>query len=247
MPTVDRLIDEALAEDIGAGDLTTDAIVPAALRGAAAVVVRERGVVCGLDTAFATVRRLDAQATMELLAGDGTWVERVPLTVARFHASLRALLTAERTALNLLQRMSGIATATHQYVEAVRGTGVEVLDTRKTAPGLRELDKAAVACGGGTNHRRGLDDAVLIKDNHLAVAGSVTAAVELLRSEHPGRPVEVEADTLAQLEEALAARAEIVLLDNMQPEMLRQAVRMTNGRARLEASGGITIETVREV
>jgi nicotinate-nucleotide pyrophosphorylase (carboxylating) len=247
MPTVDRLIDEALAEDVGAGDLTTDAIVPATLRGTAAVVVREPGVVCGVDTALAAIRRLDAKATMERFADDGAWAEPVPLTVARFHGSLRALLTAERTALNLLQRMSGIATATHRYVEAVRGTGVDVLDTRKTAPGLRVLDKAAVACGGGINHRRGLDDAVLIKDNHLVVAGSVTAAVELVRSEHPGRPVEVEADTLAQLDEALAAGAEIVLLDNMAPGTLREAVRMAKGRARLEASGGITIETIREI
>ncbi|HET7428470.1 MAG TPA: carboxylating nicotinate-nucleotide diphosphorylase [Gaiellales bacterium] len=247
MPALDRVIDDALAEDVGHGDLTTDAIVPAGLRGTAAVVVREPGVVCGLDAAFAAVRRLDPGAAMERLVQDGTLVEQAPVTAARFEASLRALLTAERTALNLLQRMSGIATATRRYVEAVEGTGVEVLDTRKTAPGLRDLDKTAVACGGGTNHRRGLDDAVLIKDNHLAVAGSVAAAVELVRREHPGRAVEVEADTVEQLEQALAAGAEIVLLDNMAPNTLRQAVRITNGRARLEASGGITIETIREV
>ena len=247
MPALDRVIDDALAEDVGRGDLTTDAIVPADLRGTAAVVVREPGVVCGLDAAFATVRRLDPGAVMERLVEDGTMVERAPVTAARFEASLRALLTTERTALNLLQRMSGIATATRRYVEAVEGTGVEVLDTRKTAPGLRDLDKAAVACGGGRNHRRGLDDAVLIKDNHLAVAGSVAAAVELVRREHPGRAVEVEADTIEQVEQALAAGAEIVLLDNMTPETLRQAVRLTDGRARLEASGGITIETIREI
>jgi nicotinate-nucleotide pyrophosphorylase (carboxylating) len=247
MPALDRVIDDALAEDVGHGDLTTDAIVPAGLRGTAAVIVREPGVVCGVDAAFAAVSRLDPGAAMERLVQDGALVEPAPVTAARFEASLRALLTAERTALNLLQRMSGIATATRRYVEAVEGTGVEVLDTRKTAPGLRDLDKAAVACGGGTNHRRGLDDAVLIKDNHLAVAGSVAAAVELVRREHPGRAVEVEADTVEQLEQALTAGAEVVLLDNMAPEMLRQAVRITNGRARLEASGGITIETIREI
>jgi len=247
MPALDRVIDDALAEDVGRGDLTTDAIVPAGLRGSAAIVVREPGIVCGLDAALATVRRLDGEATMERQLDDGAAVTRAPATVARIEASLRALLTAERTALNLLQRMSGIATATRRYVDAVAGTGAEVLDTRKTAPGLRDLDKAAVACGGGTNHRRGLDDAVLIKDNHVAVAGSVSAAIELVRAGHPGRPVEVEADTLAQVEEALAAGAEVILLDNMGPDLLRQAVRIADGRARLEASGGITIDTIRTV
>ena len=247
MPALDRVIDDALAEDVGAGDLTTDAIVPSGLRGAADIVMREPGVVCGLDAALATVLRLDPDATMERMADEGDVVEQAPRTVARLHASLRALLTAERTALNLLQRMSGIATTTHRYVEAVRGTGVEILDTRKTAPGLRDLDKAAVACGGGTNHRRGLDDAVLIKDNHLAVAGSVVAAIEAVRREHPRRQVEVEADTIDQLDQALAAGAEAILLDNMPLETLRRAVQVAGGRARLEASGGITIESIREV
>jgi nicotinate-nucleotide pyrophosphorylase (carboxylating) len=247
MLALDRVIDDALAEDVGSGDLTTDAIVPAGLRGTASIVLREPGIVCGLDAAFATIRRLDARAAMERLVNDGDAVDDVPATVARIDATLRALLTAERTALNLLQRMSGIATATRRYVDAVSGTGVEVLDTRKTAPGLRDLDKAAVACGGGTNHRRGLHDAVLIKDNHLAVAGSVSAAVGMVRRRHPGRPVEVEADTVAQLEEALAAGADVVLLDNMDPGVLREAVRIADGRARLEASGGITIDSIREV
>jgi nicotinate-nucleotide pyrophosphorylase (carboxylating) len=184
---------------------------------------------------------------MQRLIDDGAFITQAPATVAHINASLRAMLTAERTALNLLQRMSGIATTTRRYVDAVAGTGVEVLDTRKTAPGLRDLDKAAVACGGGTNHRRGLDDAVLIKDNHLAVAGSVSAAVGSVRRSHPGTPVEVEADTIAQLKEALAAGADVVLLDNMPPRLLQQAVHITASRARLEASGGITIETIREV
>jgi nicotinate-nucleotide pyrophosphorylase (carboxylating) len=241
------VIDQALAEDVGGGDVTTDAIVSPRLRGSATVVVREPGVICGLEQALAVLRRLDPQATMETLLADGSEVTAVPAVAARVQASLRALLTGERTALNLLQRMSGIATATHRYVAAVAGTGVQLLDTRKTAPGLRALDKAAVACGGGANHRAGLHDAVLIKDNHLAVAGSVAAAVQRVRAQHPGAAVEVEVDTLEQLEQALAAGSDVVLLDNMNPELLRQAVRITAGRARLEASGGITIDTIREV
>jgi nicotinate-nucleotide pyrophosphorylase (carboxylating) len=244
---LDRVIDQALAEDVGAGDVTTDAIVSAQLRGSATVVVREPGVICGLEQALAVLRRLDAQATMETLLADGCEITTVPAAAARVHASMRALLTGERTALNLLQRMSGIATATHRYVAAVAGTGVQLLDTRKTAPGLRALDKAAVACGGGTNHRAGLHDAVLIKDNHLAVAGSVAAAVQRVRSQHAGAAVEVEVDTLDQLEQALAAGSDVILLDNMSPDLLRRAVRITAGRARLEASGGITIDTIREV
>jgi nicotinate-nucleotide pyrophosphorylase (carboxylating) len=241
------VIDQALAEDVGGGDLTTDAIVPAGLRGSAEVVVREPGVICGLAQALAVLRRLDAGATMEVLVADGSEVTLAPVTAARLHGTMRALLTGERTALNLLQRMSGIATATRRYVAAVSGTGVQLLDTRKTAPGLRELDKAAVVCGGGTNHRAGLHDAVLIKDNHLAVAGGVSAAVRRVRDRHPGTPVEVEVDTLGQLEQALAAGAEVILLDNMPPRLLRDAVRTTAGRARLEASGGITLDTIREV
>jgi nicotinate-nucleotide pyrophosphorylase (carboxylating) len=184
---------------------------------------------------------------MEVLIGDGETVVDPPATVARLRASLRALLTCERTALNVLQRMSGIATATRGYVEAVAGTGAEVLDTRKTAPGLRLLDKAAVACGGGTNHRAGLHDAILIKDNHVAVAGGITPAIAAMRAHQPSMPVEVEVDTLAQLGEALTCGAETVLLDNMSADTIREAVRICAGRARLEASGGITLDTVRRI
>jgi nicotinate-nucleotide pyrophosphorylase (carboxylating) len=244
---VDSVIDRALAEDVGAGDLTTDAVVPAGLRGSAAVVVREKGVLCGLDEAAAVLRRLDPGASMERLLDDGAVITEPPRVVAHLHATMRAMLTAERTALNVLQRMSGIATETRRYADAVAGTGVALLDTRKTAPGMRRLDKQAVACGGGTNHRSGLDDAVLIKDNHVAVAGSVAAAVRLVRQQHPDLPVEVEVDTIAQLREALDAGAETVLLDNMPPQRLREAVAIANGRARLEASGGITLGTIREV
>ena len=241
------MIARALAEDVGSGDVTTDAIVPADLRGSADVVVREAGVICGLDQAFAVLLELDPEARMERLAQDGDLVSRPPQVVARMHASVRALLTGERTALNLLQRMSGIATTTRRYADLVAGTGVQLLDTRKTAPGLRALDKHAVACGGGTNHRAGLHDAVLIKDNHVAVAGGVPAAIERVRLRHPGRPVEVEVDTMAELQQALDAGADVILLDNMPPGQLRRAVAATAGRARLEASGGITIDTIREV
>ena len=241
------MIARALAEDVGSGDVTTDAIVPADLRGSADVVVREAGVICGLDQAFAVLLELDPEARMERLAEDGDLVADPPQVVALMHASVRALLTGERTALNLLQRMSGIATTTRRYVDLVAGTGVQLLDTRKTAPGLRALDKHAVACGGGTNHRAGLHDAVLIKDNHVAVAGGVPAAIERVRLRHPGRPVEVEVDTMAELQQALDAGADVILLDNMPPGELRRAVATTAGRARLEASGGITIDTIREV
>ena len=243
------MIARALAEDVGSGDVTTDAIVPADLRGSADVVVREAGVICGLDQAFAVLLELDPKARMERLAEDGDLVSNPPQAVARLHASVRALLTGERTALNLLQRMSGIATTTRRYADLVAGTNVQLLDTRKTAPGLRALDKHAVACGGGTNHRAGLHDAVLIKDNHVAVAGGVPAAIERVRLRHPGRPVEVEVevDTMAELQQALDAGADAILLDNMPPAELRRAVATTAGRARLEASGGITIDTIREV
>lgn len=246
-PAPDSVIARALAEDVGSGDVTTDAIVPADLRGSADVVVRETGVICGLDQAFAVLLELDPEARMERLAVDGDLISNPPQVVARLQASVRALLTGERTALNLLQRMSGIATTTRRYADLVAGTGVQLLDTRKTAPGLRALDKHAVACGGGTNHRAGLHDAVLIKDNHVAVAGGVPAAIERVRLRHPGRPVEVEVDTMAELQQALDAGADVILLDNMAPGELRRAVATTSGRARLEASGGITIDTIREV
>lgn len=245
--TPDSVIARALAEDVGSGDVTTDAIVPADMRGSADVVVREAGVICGLDQAFAVLLQLDPEARFERLAEDGDRIEHPPQVVARLHASVRALLTGERTALNLLQRMSGIATTTRRYADMVAGTGVQLLDTRKTAPGLRALDKHAVACGGGGNHRAGLHDAVLIKDNHVAVAGGVPAAIERVRLRQPGRPVEVEVDTIIELRQALDAGADVILLDNMPPAQLRQAVATTAGRARLEASGGITIDTIREV
>jgi nicotinate-nucleotide pyrophosphorylase (carboxylating) len=241
------LIDLALAEDVGSGDVTTQAIVPADVQGTAEIVVREAGVVCGLEVALEVVRRLDPAASMEVLVPDGAAIHDPPGVAARLTGSLAALLTAERTLLNLMQRMSGIATATRRYAEAIEGTGVELLDTRKTAPGMRALDKHAVACGGGVNHRAGLFDAALIKDNHVAAAGGVAAAIRAVRDRHPQLPVEVEVDTLEQLDEALGERADAILLDNMDIATLREAVRRATGRARLEASGGITLQTLRDV
>jgi nicotinate-nucleotide pyrophosphorylase (carboxylating) len=240
------VIDLALAEDVGAGDATTEAIVPADARAAATIVAKQPGVICGLEAAAAVFRRLDPDAVFDVLAADGTVIDQPPRPVARVEASARAILTGERTALNLLQRMSGIATATRSHVERVQGTGVEVLDTRKTAPGLRALDKWAVACGGGVNHRRGLDDAILIKDNHVEVAGGVAAAVRLARAAST-LTVEVEVDTLAQIDEALAAQPDAILLDNMTAAELREAVRRTGRRCRLEASGGVTLDTIRAI
>ena len=249
MPTasLDGVIDRALAEDAGRGDPTTEALVPADLKAVGDVVVREPGIVCGLDIAREVVLRLDPDAVMEVLVADGEGVRDAPVTVARIHGSARAILTAERTALNLMQRLSGIATATHTYVAAVQGTGAEILDTRKTAPGLRRLDKLAVACGGGTNHRGDLAAAVLIKDNHIAVAGGVAEAVRAARAAAPGLHVQAEADTLDQLDAAIAAGADSVLLDNMTVAGLRAAVARAAGRVRLEASGGITLDTVRAI
>jgi nicotinate-nucleotide pyrophosphorylase (carboxylating) len=211
------------------------------------VVVREPGIVAGLDTALAVLRRLDPAASARMLLTDGDVVAEPPVTAAELTGSLRALLSAERTMLNLLQRASGVATASRAYVEAVDGTGAEILDTRKTAPGLRALDKWAVRCGGGVNHRAGLYDAILIKDNHVAAAGGIAAAIRAARDHQPGQPVEVEVDTLTQLDEALEEGADTVLLDNMDIPQLREAVHRTAGRARLEASGGITLRTVRAV
>jgi nicotinate-nucleotide pyrophosphorylase (carboxylating) len=241
------LIDLALAEDVGSGDVTTEAIVPADVSGTAEIVVREPGVVCGLEVALEVVRRLDPAASMEVLVPDGEAIHDPPEVAARLTGSLAALLTAERTLLNLVQRMSGIATATRRYAEAIEGTGVALLDTRKTAPGMRALDKYAVACGGGRNHRAGLFDAVLIKDNHVAAAGGIAAAIRAVRARHPQLPVEVEVDTLEQLEQALGEEADTILLDNMEIATLREAVRRAAGRARLEASGGITLQTLRDV
>jgi len=243
--TVERVVLAALAEDIGAGDVTTEATVAPDSVGTAELLVKEAGVVCGLRAAETAFRALDPEIRFEALASDGDHVEP-PAVVARLTGSERAILTAERVALNFLGRLSGIATLTRRYVDAVAGTGAAVLDTRKTTPGLRALEKDAVAAGGGRNHRFGLDDAVLIKDNHLRAAGSIAAAIALVQAA-TDLPVEVECDTLVQVAEALDAGVEAILLDNMPLEELQAAVALVDGRARLEASGGVTLETIRAI
>ena len=241
-----QAVDAALAEDVGRGDVTTEATVPADAFGTAEILVKEPGVVCGVAVAERVFRVLDEDVRFEALVEDGVEVRDVPTAVASVTGSERAILTGERVALNFLGRLSGIATLTHRYAEAVAGTGARVLDTRKTTPGLRALEKYAVACGGGQNHRFGLDDAVLVKDNHLRAAGSVAQAVERVRA-LTDLPIEVECESLEQLREALAVGVEAVLLDNMTLDELRAAVGLAGGRARLEASGGITLENVRAV
>jgi nicotinate-nucleotide pyrophosphorylase (carboxylating) len=244
----DDVVRRALAEDLGrAGDLTTEAIVDPAALARASVVARGAGRIAGLEAALHAFVLLDAGMMLERLASDGDEVA-ADTPLARLTGKARALLTAERTALNLLGRLCGIATATQDLVRRIEGTKARVADTRKTTPLLRALEKYAVRCGGGVNHRFGLDDAVLIKDNHLAVAGSVRAAVEKARS-HVGHLVriEVEVDTLAQLEEALAVGVEAVLLDNMDVATLRRAVERVAGRAITEASGGVRPETIRAI
>lgn len=243
--TLERVVYAALAEDIGEGDVTTEATVDADAVGTAELFVKEPGVVCGLAAAEGVFRALDPDVRFEPLVEEGAVLDR-PAAVALITGPERAILTGERTALNFLGRLSGIATLTRSYVDAVSGTGVAILDTRKTTPGLRALEKYAVACGGGRNHRFGLDDGVLVKDNHLRAAGSIRAAVASLRTT-TDLPVEVECDTLEHVSMAVDAGADAILLDNMTLDELHAAVVLVGGRARLEASGGVTLENVRGV
>jgi nicotinate-nucleotide pyrophosphorylase (carboxylating) len=240
-----NVVSRALAEDVGSGDVTTAATVAESARARAVITQKAPGVVYGLDLAEMTFRTLDPQIHVERLAGEGVWRERG--AVLRIEGSARAILTGERTALNFLQRLSGVATLTARCVEAIAGTGAKILDTRKTTPGLRVLEKAAVAAGGGTNHRVGLYDAMLIKENHSALAGGVAEAVRSAAAYAPGVPLEVECRTLTEVDEALDAGAARILLDNMSVEQLRAAVDHVSGRAALEASGGLTLETLRAV
>ena len=243
-------IARALEEDLGtAGDITTDGIVPGEAQGKAAIVSRQAGVIAGLDLAEAAFKALDPDTRFVRVVEDGGKVASGD-TIATVSAKTRALLTGERTALNFLNRLSGIATLTASYVKAVEGTAARIACTRKTTPGLRSLEKYAVKAGGGVNHRFGLYDAVLVKDNHIAAAGGLAAALERLgagRGKLKGVKVEVEVDTLDQLEQALRFPIDAVLLDNMDVETLRQAVKLVAGRVATEASGGVTLETVRRI
>ena len=243
-----RIIASALAEDLGdLGDITTTSIVPPGTPMTGVIRSREAGRIAGIDAVRLVLSRLPEPASTTIVAADGTDVA-AGSTVALLTGSARTLLSGERVILNLLGRLSGIATATAAVVRAVEGTGVAVKDTRKTTPGLRVLEKYAVACGGGVNHRSGLYDAVLIKDNHIGVAGSITAAVSRVRANLGNRfPIQVEVDTLGQLDEALACGVTSVLLDNMTPEQLRRSVERVDGGCDLEASGGITLANVRAV
>jgi nicotinate-nucleotide pyrophosphorylase (carboxylating) len=245
---IEPVVRLALAEDLGrAGDITAAACVPAEARLSAVFATRKRGVVAGLGCARLAVLTLDPNAAFTAEAQDGDAVQGGAV-LARVEANARALLSAERTALNLLGRLSGIATLTRAYVEAVAGTGARIADTRKTTPGLRALEKHAVLCGGGLNHRFGLDDAILIKDNHVAAAGGIGPALERARA-HAGHLVriEVEVDSLEQLDEALPYGPDVIMLDNFSLEDLRTAVARSGGRVRLEASGGVTLESVRAI
>ncbi len=239
-------IQRALEEDIGPGDVTTDSIVPSDLWMAAQIIAKQTGVVAGLDVAQAAFRLLDERVASTALITEGQKVENRQV-LAKLSGPARPLLTAERTALNFLGRMSGIATLTRQFVDAVAGTKAVILDTRKTAPGLRAIDKLAVLRGGGQNHRIGLYDMILIKDNHIDFAGSLVEAVRRARAAGTGLEIEVEARTLDDVQICLEMGVQRILLDNMTPDLMCQAVKMNGGRAKLEASGNITLANLRQV
>jgi nicotinate-nucleotide pyrophosphorylase (carboxylating) len=250
--TLSEAVARALAEDVGAGDVTSEAIVPADARGRARIVQKQPGVVFGLAAVAEAMRQCGAEHVDNLVV-EGQWREEVPADVLLASGPARALLAAERTALNFLGHLSGIATLTARFVEAVAGTGAAILDTRKTTPGLRGLEKAAVLAGGGRNHRIGLYDAILIKENHIAIAGSLAKAVHGARKAHPELAIEVECRNLDEVSYALGTGADLLLLDNMDTDTLREAVRLRDensaaGRgASLEASGGVSLETVRGI
>lgn len=241
------LIDLALKDDVGEGDITTDNIVPSEIRRKAKMVAKTDGVVAGLPVAEMVFRKLDPDLIWNEQVAEGTKVKSGDVLV-EFKGTYRALLTGERTALNFLQRLSGIATMSAKYADAVKDFQTVILDTRKTLPGFNKLDKYAVKTGGASNHRLGLHDMAMIKDNHIKVAGGITAAVKAVRSsvDH-GIKIEVETTTLAQVQEAVDAKADIIMLDNMDLETMRKGVELIAGRAKIEASGNITLERLRDI
>jgi len=245
---IQRQISAALAEDLGAGDVTA-ALVPASQQVRAQIVAREPAILCGTDWADATFQQLDPGIRLEWQVRDGDRLS-ADLPVLRLSGPARPILTGERTALNFLQTLSGTATAAARYVEAVAGTGCRILDTRKTLPGLRLAQKYAARCGGAQNHRMGLHDMVLIKENHIIAAGSIGGAIVTARRTSPGIPVEVEVETLAEFDQACDAGADIIMLDELSLDDMREAVKRNRSRAvraRLEASGGVSLATVREI
>lgn len=235
----------ALQEDIGSGDLTAE-LIPEEAQAEATVISREAAVFCGRPWFEMVFQLIDKDVRIDWRVADGDAVSPNQILCV-LYGSARSLLSGERAALNFIQTLSGTATRTHSYAELIKGTEVEVLDTRKTLPGLRKAQKYAVACGGGRNHRIGLYDGILIKENHIAAAGSIGAAVAQARSHNHGVDIEVEVENLHELHEALAAGADIVLLDNMDLDTLREAVTITKGNARLEASGGVTLDTIADI
>ena len=241
------LVRRALEEDVGDGDVTTEAIVPAHLQARGTFLVKSEGVLAGLEVAFEVFRQLDKGpvGSFAVRVRDGEWC-RPGTEVADIVAPARTLLVGERTALNYLQRLSGIATLSRRFAEAANGR-ITILDTRKTTPTLRALEKYAVRVGGGANHRGGLFDAILIKDNHIALAGGVKAAIDRARGHRPGMPIEIEAATLHDVDRALAGGAEVILLDNMSTADIRIAVARAAGRAKTEISGGVTLERLPEL
>lgn len=244
---LDDFVQHVFAEDLGTGgDVTSKATIDANARFSAELACREEIVVAGLDVALAFFRALDADVRVEKLAADGDRVNSGTV-LTRLEGNARAMLTAERPALNTLQHLSGIATLTRRYVDAIAGTGAILLDTRKTAPGLRVLEKYAVRMGGAQNHRMRLDDGILIKDNHVAVCGGVAEAVRRAKAANTGLQVQVEVDRIEQIEPALDAGADRLLLDNMPPPVLRDAVALVAGRVPLEASGGVRLDTIRAI
>ncbi|MFN2498780.1 MAG: carboxylating nicotinate-nucleotide diphosphorylase [Pyrinomonadaceae bacterium] len=243
---IEACIERALAEDIGAGDATTDAIVPAGLKIRGDIIAKQSGIMAGLDVAAKVFVTVDETVTFEARVNEGGGVES-GFIVANVFGPARALLTAERTALNFLGRMSGIATLTRQFVDKVAVTSTKILDTRKTAPGLRVIDKLAVKLGGGHNHRQGLFDMILIKDNHIAAAGSLREAVRCARNSSMSLEIEIEATNLQDVETGIELGVERILLDNMSLAMMAEAVKLTAKRAKLEASGNVTLANVREI